>query len=58
MIFSVFYGITLNVYEQDTIVDKLIVISTSIDKERRHLYKLNNIKKGLMQDLLTGKVSV
>lgn len=46
------------VVEQDFIVQKLISINTKIEAENRTLSKHQSLKKGLMQDLLTGKVEV
>ena len=44
--------------EQKLIADQLLSIDNKIEKERVYLKKLNSQKNGLMQDLLTGKVSV
>jgi len=44
--------------EQDIIVKHLNIVSEKIEKERCLLEKLRTAKYGLMQDLLTGKVSV
>jgi type I restriction enzyme S subunit len=44
--------------EQHHIAEILTTIDTYIEKEQTYLNKLQQIKKGLMQDLLTGKVRV
>jgi type I restriction enzyme S subunit len=44
--------------EQLRIVEKLSAIDTKIQSERAYLEKLQRIKRGLMQDLLTHKVTV
>lgn len=44
--------------EQETVNQKLNQIDDKITKEKDHLEKLKQIKLGLMQDLLTGKVRV
>lgn len=44
--------------EQDLIVEKLYCLDRKIIIEQTSLAKLKNIKTGLMQDLLTGKVRV
>lgn len=44
--------------EQHHIAEILTVTDTYIEKEQTYLNKLQQIKKGLMQDLLTGKVRV
>jgi len=44
--------------EQDLIVNVLTQIDTRIDSEEAYLSKQMAIKKGLMQDLLTGRVRV
>lgn len=44
--------------EQKRITDKLVSIDNKINSEKEYLNKLQNIKTGLMQDLLTGKVRV
>jgi len=44
--------------EQTAIVDRAITFQNRIDGEKSYLEKLRNEKKGLMQDLLTGKVRV
>lgn len=44
--------------EQACIADKLLSIDNVLTLERKYLSKLQKIKQGLMQDLLTGKVSV
>jgi len=43
--------------EQDKIADILTTADTRLTSERAHLQKLENIKRGLMDDLLTNKVS-
>lgn len=47
-----------NVHEQQTILDILNSQSETLRFEYRRLAKLKRLKTGLMQDLLTGKVSV
>lgn len=44
--------------KQREIVEQLTTIDERIQTERDYLVKLTNTKKGLMQDLLTNKVSV
>ncbi|KAF5424803.1 MAG: type I restriction enzyme, S subunit [Candidatus Methanomarinus sp.] len=44
--------------EQHHITEILTAADTYIEKEQTYLNKLQQIKKGLMQDLLTGKVRV
>lgn len=44
--------------EQQAVLDKIIGARKLLDDESRYLEKLNLKKKGLMQDLLTGKVKV
>jgi len=44
--------------EQHRIAEILTTTDTYIEKEQTYLNKLQQIKKGLMQDLLTGKVRV
>lgn len=44
--------------EQHRIAEILTATDTYIEKEQTYLNKLQQIKKGLMQDLLTGKVRV
>lgn len=44
--------------EQYKIIEILMDIDNSIDNENSHLKELNKLKKGLMQDLLTGKKRV
>ncbi|MGE1048014.1 restriction endonuclease subunit S, partial [Bacillus sp. GMs2/1] len=44
--------------EQKKIVNVLDKINQKIDQQKALLYKVQNLKAGLMQDLLTGKVSV
>jgi len=43
--------------EQQRIANILTSADTSLTSERKHLQKLENIKRGLMDDLLTNKVS-
>ena len=44
--------------EQRVITDKLNALKDFVDDEKKYLNKLKEQKKGLMQDLLTGKVTV
>jgi len=44
--------------EQKRIAEILSTIDTKLDLERKHKHKLERIKKGLMNDLLTGKKRV
>jgi len=44
--------------EQDLIGERISSIQGNILQEEKHMRKLESIKKGLMQDLLTHKVSV
>jgi type I restriction enzyme S subunit len=47
-----------SVNEQRLIIDKIASINGLIDSEKRTLSKLQLLKQGLMQDLLSGKVAV
>ena len=47
-----------DVDEQKEIADKLLAADEKIQSEREYLLRLKDIKLGLMQDLLTQKVSV
>lgn len=47
-----------DIHEQTDIADKLESIDSLIEKEEKYLSKLMHMKDGLMQDLLTQKVSV
>jgi Restriction endonuclease S subunits len=44
--------------EQQKIAEILLQIDQTIEKEQQYKEKLQRIKQGLMQDLLTGKVRV
>ena len=44
--------------EQENISNILKGIDDKIDLEQKHMDKLSDIKKGLMQQLLTGKTRV
>jgi len=44
--------------EQGKISEILLIIDNKIQKEKSYKQKLQKLKKGLMQDLLTGKVRV
>jgi type I restriction enzyme S subunit len=44
--------------EQDLIANAIAIHNQTIEKEENHLTKLRLLKKGLMHDLLTGKVRV
>ena len=44
--------------EQKKIADILTSIDDSIQQQQRELQQTQNLKKSLMQDLLTGKVRV
>jgi type I restriction enzyme S subunit len=44
--------------EQQNIVNACVVADEAVDKESRYLTKLMNLKQGLMEDLLTGRVRV
>ena len=44
--------------EQQKIADILTSIDDSIQQQQRELQQTQNLKKSLMQDLLTGKVRV
>ncbi|GEM_PF-607942 len=44
--------------EQEKIAEVLSTVDKKIEKEKEYKEKLQEIKKGLMQDLLTGKVRV
>lgn len=47
-----------NISEQDKIAEKLIQITDTLQDYNRQLLKLQSLKTGLMQDLLSGKVRV
>jgi type I restriction enzyme S subunit len=47
-----------DIKEQSDIVDRIITIDTEIQSEQAYLEKLQRIKQGLMQDLLTHTVAV
>jgi type I restriction enzyme S subunit len=53
-----FHIVTPCEVEQNAISQRIKSISTKIQAEIRYLTKLGVLKKGLMQDLLTGKVPV
>ena len=44
--------------EQKKITNKLVCILGKIETEQKQLSKLQKLKQGLMQDLLTGKKEV
>jgi type I restriction enzyme S subunit len=44
--------------EQDRIVERLQAVEEKISRERERKHHLQDLKHGLMQDLLTGKVRV
>lgn len=44
--------------EQEKIINKVNSIERKIENEKDKLIKLKDLKKGLMQQLLTGKVRV
>ena len=44
--------------EQQRIAEKLDKISEKLERERSYLAELKDLKRGLMQDLLTGKIRV
>ncbi|MCU4974865.1 restriction endonuclease subunit S [Halobacteria archaeon AArc-m2/3/4] len=48
----------VNLEEQKIIAERLDKISEKLDEERSYLHNLQELKDGLMQDLLTGKVRV
>ena len=47
-----------NIKEQNLIASKLGIIQTKIQTEQQALAKYQQLKAGLLQDLLTGKVAV
>lgn len=47
-----------NLSEQQRITDAIAICDNQIKREQVYLQKLQRVKTGLMQDLLTGKVSV
>lgn len=57
-IINSFLIIVPSVKEQGLIVEILAIKDAELQSERKKLIKLQAIKKGLMQDLLTGKKSV
>lgn len=44
--------------EQEAIVEKLRIVDEKIDREVQYYNKLENIKAGLMHDLLSGMADV
>jgi type I restriction enzyme, S subunit len=46
------------ILEQEQIADSILSVEKTIEKEKLFADKLHDIKSGLMQDLLTGKVRV
>ena len=48
----------IDVKEQDKIVDKIMKTKDFVSKSKAELSKLQSLKTGLMQDLLSGKVRV
>lgn len=44
--------------EQRMIVEKLTAIDTNLQSEQSYLEKMQQLKKGLMEDLLSGKKRV
>lgn len=44
--------------EQDTIIDRLMVVRSVVDANLANVGSLQRLKSGLLQDLLTGKVRV
>ena len=44
--------------EQDRIVNRILNIDNSIEKNKKIFFHLQRLKKGLMQQLLTGKIRV
>lgn len=51
------YGVP-SIDEQEKIINKVNSIERKIENEKDKLIKLKDLKKGLMQQLLTGKVRV
>jgi len=51
-------AISVSLYEQQHIASILFQIDETIEKEQNYKEKLERIKQGLMEDLLTGKVRV
>lgn len=47
-----------NIQEQTKISEKLVILENKLDIEQNYLQKLQQIKAGLMSDLLSGKVKV
>ena len=47
-----------NINEQKQIASILSKVDEQIQDNKKELNRLNELKKGLMQDLLTGKVRV
>jgi type I restriction enzyme S subunit len=47
-----------SIHEQNEIAEQLLAADERIQAERKYLAKLQDIKRGLMQDLLTNTVSV
>lgn len=47
-----------NIQEQTKISEKLVILENKLDIEQNYLQKLQQIKAGLMSDLLNGKVKV
>lgn len=55
---EVFIPINKKSDEQRMIVEKLTAIDTKLHSEQSYLEKMQQIKKGLMEDLLSGKKRV
>ncbi len=55
---EVYIPINKNSNEQKLIVDRLSIIDNKLQTEQTYLQKQQLIKKGLMEDLLSGKVKV
>lgn len=47
-----------NISEQICIAEKLITIDNKLQTEQTYLQKMQLLKKGLMEELLSGKVKV
>jgi type I restriction enzyme, S subunit len=57
-LFSFEFALPKDKQEQDSIVKIIETCDTQLVAEKNKLRKLSSIKRGLMQDLLTGKVDV
>lgn len=55
---NIFIGFPLDLKEQERIIAAINSLKQNLKDEQRKLHKLQSLKTGLMQDLLSGKVRV